>query len=269
MKKILISILFISLVTSLALGQEVKICDDKAEWPPYMYYERVNGKINKKKIVGAVIELFDQAFKLTDLTYSMQLLPWKRCLVEVENFGTRHGFEVFSNGSYSPQKAKKYWPSIPLYVTHQGVWYSTKKYPQGPPIKKKSDLARYKICGVFGNDYSDLLQWDKKIKIDQGAKSNDAVLKKIDRGRCDIMIASIEPIYGAEAVGQFKIPKGIKSFPMPGLKANTFHFWVSKQSPRGPELLAALNTAITDVIYSQDYKKIFTKHLPHVSPLYE
>jgi len=256
-------------MSSLARGQEVKICEGAEEWPPYMYYERVNGKINENKIIGAVKELFDAAIKLTDLTYSIELLPWKRCLKYVEHFDLDPRYEVFSNGIYSLKRAKKYWPSIPLYATHRGVFYSEIKYPQGPSIKKKSDIANYKICGVLGYDYTDELQWAKNIKIDSAAPSNEKALLKITKGRCDIMIASMEPIYGSVAIGAFKMPNGIKSFPVPGVKAITFHFWVSKKSPRATELLTTINTAIMDVIYNQDYKKIFTKYLPDTPHLYE
>jgi len=269
MKKIFMCIVFMSFVSVVAVGQDVKICDDGAEWPPYMYYERVNGEINTQNIIGAVKELFDEAFMRSDLTYSVELIPWKRCMAEVENFDKTQNYEVFSNGGYSPQRTELYWPSIPLYVTHRGVFYSEKKYPQGPPITTKADVVDYKICGVLGYDYADILEWGDNITIYQGAKSNDAVLQQIDKGRCDIMITSMEPIYGAVAIGKYTIPEGIRSFPMPGLTVSTFHFWVSKKSPRAFELVTRLNTAIMEVIYTQDYTRIFTKYLPDVPHLYE
>jgi len=269
MRILVYCILPLFLMTSLSRAQEVKVCDGAEEWPPYIYYERVNGKINKNKIIGAVKELFDAAFKLTDLTYSIELLPWKRCLKHVENFDLIHKHEIISNGSYSLERAKKYWPSIPLYITHRGVFYSEAKYPQGPPIQKKSDIANYKICGVLGYNYTEVLTWAKNIRIDQAAPSNKEALLKIAKGRCDIMITSIEPVYGAAAAGIFKIPNEIKVFLMPELKVSTFHFWVSKKSPRATELLTTINTAIMDIIYTQEYKKIFTKYLPNTPHLYE
>ncbi len=250
-------------------GQEVRICDDGAEWPPYLYYQRVNGEINKKVLEGAVKELFDFIFKEAGMEYSLRLIPWKRCLLEVENFDTSGKYEIFGNGSYGPHRAEKFWPSLPMYITHRGVFYSEKRFPQGPGIRKKSDVAKFRLCGVDGYDYTDIFKWGDNIKIDQGAKSNGAALKKIAVGRCDIMITSMEPIYGAAAVGNLKIPDGIKSYPMPGLSPSIFHFWISKKSPRALELQALLNKALMNAIYTRTYKKIFEKYFPELPVLYE
>lgn len=262
-------LLFIIIGGVTIFGQEVKICDDIVEWPPYLYYKRTNGTINKTEFTGAVKELYDEIFKQVGLEYSVSLLPWKRCMLEVEKYDVSQKYEIISNGSYSPNRVEKYWPSIPLYSTHRGVFYSEKKFPQGLSIKNKSDVIGLRICGVNGYSYSDIFTWDENIKIDQGAKSNGAALKKIALGRCDIMITSMEPIYGAVAIGKFKMPPGIKSFPMPGLPPSTFHFWISRKSPRALELLAALNTAVMNSIYSGKYTEIFTKYFPKKSHLYE
>ncbi len=269
MKRFFFCILFFLFGGTGVFGQEVRICDDGAEWPPYLYYQRVDGKINKKQLVGAVKELFDVIFEQAGLDYSIRLIPWKRCLLEVENFDTSGKYEIFGNGSYGPHRTEKFWPSLPLYITHRGVFYSEKKYPQGPSIRKKSDVARYRLCGVDGYDYKEVFTWGDNIRIDQGAKSNGAALKKIALDRCDLMITSMEPIYGAVAAGILKMPEGIKSFPMPGLSPSIFHFWISKKSSRALDLLASLNTAMMNAIYSRQYKKIFTKYLPESLVLYE
>ncbi len=266
--KRLFCFLFLAFGAATVYGQEVRICDDDAEWPPYLYYQRVDGKVDKKQLVGIVKELFDIIFKEVELEYSIKLIPWKRCLAELENFDTSQRYEIVANGSYSLPRAKKFWASLPMYITHRGVFYSEKRFPDGPPIKKKSDVADYRICGVDGYDYRDIFTWGENIKIDQGAKSNGAALKKIALGRCDIMITSMEPIYGAAAIGNLTIPKGIKSYPMPGLKPSIFHFWISKKSPRATELLLALNEAMMKVIYTRQYERIYRKYLPGSDVLY-
>jgi len=247
------------------IANEVKICDDQGEWAPFSYYERVNGIADKTKLTGAVTDLLNEVFKIVDLKHSIDMIPWKRCTNLVDNYDKSKKYEVFINGSFNKKREEKYLISKPIYYTHQGVFYSKEKYPKGLPFYKKSDINNFKICSVLGYDkeiyYKDYgLAKDKKI--DTRAKDILGVLKKISKNRCDIFINSKEPIYGAVAVGKYKLPKDIKSINIPNQKPSSFHIFIAKKSPRASELLEKINKAIVVLQNNGMYDKIFNKYLP-------
>lgn len=258
MKTGLITLLFL-VASSAAIAQPVRICNDEAEWPPYTYYPRVDGKPDKSRLTGAVVELLDEIFKINEMEYSMKLLPWKRCLNEVYRFGKNRKYEVFTDGSFSVERTEKYYLSTLIYSTHQGVFYSKKKYPNGVPMQKSSDLNLFTLCGVHGYNY-DTYGLAKEKKIDTGAKTLRHALTKISKLRCDLLPNSLEPVYGGVAVGKYTIPADIASMPIPGMDPTTFHIFVSKSSPRAYELLTKINQAILILQHNGVSKKIFDKY---------
>jgi len=266
MKRLIITISLFTLIClpNVTIAQPINICDGQMEWPPYTYYQRVNGQPDKLKLTGAVVELLDEVFNLIEMEYTITMLPWKRCTVEVMNFDKTKKYELFINGSFSMERTKEYYLSTPIYETRQGVFYSKKKYPDGPPISKTSDINNFKICGVHGYNleylYTDYgLRKDKKI--DSGAKSLYAAMRKIKSGYCDILVNSIEPVYGGTIIGKYTIPPDISSIPMPGVEPTTFHIFISKRSPRAYELLTKINQAILILQHNGVSKEIFKKYL--------
>jgi len=225
-KKLLTVLFFISFLCVGSINaKEVKICDDIGEWPPFSYFERDTAGDATPKLTGAVTELLDEVFKIVDLQYSVSMLPWKRCLTSVDNFDRVQKYEVFINGMRSKEREDKYLLSKSIYKTHQGVFYSTKKYPKGLPLYKASDINKFKICSIHGyaiNLTNKLYALKKDTEIDDGAKDSLSALKKVSLGRCDILINSREPIYGSVAIGKFKLPNDIKSIICQKLNLRSF-----------------------------------------------
>ncbi len=265
MKKLTIAIGFIIVLSlpNTIIAKPVNICDDETEWPPYTYYQRVDGQPDKSKLTGVVVDLLDEVFKLIKMEYTIKMLPWKRCTREVATFDKRKNFELFVNGSFTMERAEEFYLSTPIYTTRMGVFYSKKRYPDGLPISKPSDTNNYTICGVHGYDYGYLYTHhglEKKKKIDTGAKSIHAVMSKLALGRCDIFVNSIEPIYGATVIGKYNIPQDIGMIPLPGSEPTTFHVFVSKNSPRAYELLTKINQAILILQHNGISQKIFNNY---------
>ena len=262
MKTGLITLLFL-VASSVAIAQPVRICNDDTEWPPYTYYPRVDGKPDKSRLTGAVVELLDEIFKINEMEYSIKLIPWKRCLNEVYRFGENRKYEVFTDGTFSVERTKKYYLSTMIYATHQGVFYSKKKYPNGVPMQKPSDLNRFNLCGVHGWNY-EYLYTDygvaKEKKIDTGAKNILHALTKISKLRCDVLPNSLEPVYGGVAVEKYTLPADIASMPIPGVDPTTFHIFVSKSSPRAYELLTKINQAILILQHNGVSRNIFNRY---------
>lgn len=240
-------------------GEPVKICDDAAGWPPYSYHPVVDGTPDATKLEGATIELVAEIFNLIGLDYSIDLLPWKRCLTEVAEYDEKKGYEVFINGSYNEKRAEKYYLTTPIYYTRRGVFYSEKKFPDKPPISGTDDLKNFKICGVAGNNYSKYRLSDSDIH--SSPKSLEKALKMLAAGRCDIVPSSIEVAYGHALTGHSIVPSGVEALHLSDLPGSNFHIFVSKTSPRSFELLAKINQAIIILQNNGESERLFEKYM--------
>jgi len=271
MKRAII-ILSLILLPGMLQAQPVKICDDGAEWAPFIYYERVNGKKNKSKLVGFVPELMQEVFEIVGLKHSMKLIPWKRCQARVEDFGESRKYEALTDASFSMERANKYWATAPLYEMRDGVFYSIKKYPNAPQITKPYDLVNFRLCGVLGYNYELMYEEygvPRSKKVNTGAVNTMNVLEKISLGRgCDLIQSSIAIVYGGEAIGQYKIPSDIRSMPIPGGKRPNYHMFIAKTSPRAYELLTKINQALLILKNNGVSKKIYKKYIPNYIEVY-
>ena len=189
-------------------------------------------------------------------------MTWKRCLIEVDNFGTNGKFEVFFDGSYNESRAEKYYLTAPIYTTHQGLFYSAAKYPDGPDVKSVADLKNFSICGVSGNNYdvyglvdSDIKTWAKRLNL---------ALKMMAHSRCDLVVNSMEPVYGSKLTGVSLIPDGVIGKPIPGVLPTKFYIFVGKTSPRAYELLTMINQAIAILQNTGVSDRILDKYMSKI-----
>ncbi len=172
---------------------------------------------------------------------------------------------MFIDGGFSLDKMEKYYLSMPIYSTNQGLFYSNKTFPDGLPYKKPSDLNNFKFCGVLGYNYEDYYKYyglSKNTKIDQGAKNLLSALKKVDKGRCDVLGNGTEIVYGGVAIGAYKLPASIRNTKVLNAVPSTFHIFIAKTSPRAHELLTKINQALLVIQHNGVSKKIFKKYLP-------
>ena len=259
----LVFILSVSLFSiQTVFAEAVHICDDAAEWPPYIYYQRVNGKPDKSTITGATVDLLKALFKEIKMEFTIELLPWKRCLTEVDQFGQSGKYEVFVDGSYNEERYNKYYLSTPLYKTHVGVFYSKKRFPEGPPITQASDLNQYRLCGMFGYNFEPFISAGVTTNISTAGKNNTTNFLLLEKQRYDFFLSAIEPVYGSHVIGQHTIPEEIMSFPVLGIKKFTFYLFVAKSSPRAFELYTKINQAIIKLHETGISEAIFKKYLP-------
>jgi len=249
------------LLPSLAAAQKVSVCDDEAEFPPYTYREKHPDNPAAMRVTGATVDLVAEIFRHAKLTYSYDLIPWKRCTLEVENYRGGDGYEMFVNGSLNDERAKKFLVSLPVFRRHTGLWYSVKRFPQAIPITKPADLDGWRVCGARGYNYDWLVALGVR-EIDTGAASPQVALQKISLDRCDFVVAGLEDTYIAQKLGRLTIPPDIKGVAFPGHRYPTYHFFISKNSPRAQELHAAINRAIRDLQAKGVAQEIFRKYLP-------
>ena len=241
-----------------ALGSDdVRLCYHDGEWPPYIYFKRENGKVDKSVVMGATVELFKEVFKRIGLKHSTTMGPWKRCLYEVTHFDKYKKFEAFTNGSYNEDRGKKYFITSALYKTHQGLFYSTERFKTPPKIDSPADLKDYKICGILGYNYTMYRKLGVTNNIDTAAQGLAHVLKKISYEKCDFFPSPMEPILAGKKYGVYDYSEVISAIKIPWAGTTTFHAFISKTSPRAYELYTKMNHEIQILQGSGESDKIF------------
>lgn len=247
-------------------SEPVRICHDQAEYPPYLFWQRNEGKIDRSKVVGPVAELLAEIFKIVDLEHSIELIPFKRCEQEVYRFGSTKQYEMFALATAQKSRLEKAWVVGPIFRMSPGILYSTKKYPNGIPFKKMETIIEkgmpgYMVCGLFGNNYGGFGAGAKGI--DQGSKDNNALLRKILLGRCDVAYSGIGQYVGGKYVGRSMVDGiGFQVLTSEDSFTNTFYFFVSKSSPRAYELTTKINQALKQLDRSGITDKIYRKYFP-------
>lgn len=262
MKVFLTILLSMFVLTNTVIAQPVNICDDDAGWAPYVYFPMIAGKPDRTKVVGATADLIREVFRIMKMDYTIELLPWARCLLEVHNFGESKKYEMFADGTYTDERAAKYYITTPIYKTHMGAFYSTKKFPDGVSINKPQDLNKFRLCGIRGYNYSPYIEAGVKEEIYQGAGTTKAAIGMVAIGRYDFFLSSVEPVYGSHATGELTIPKYVKHVIVPDTKKYIFRLFVAKTSPRAYELYTKVNQAIIILQGRGEASKIFKKYLP-------
>ncbi|RDH43489.1 substrate-binding periplasmic protein [Zooshikella ganghwensis] len=252
------------LLNNVVFAYEVKICDDEVEYPPYSYYERVNN-VPSKKVKGITKDTLTAIFASLDFTYQIDHIPWKRCLFEVENYDKRKRYEMFSTGSYTVERADKYYITSPFTEVYPGVFYSIGQYPKGIEVNKVRDLAQFdSVCGVLGYSYKEygLTQESKFVRV----PSIISGFKMLEVSRCQIMPLAIQAGYGLKLIEKGKVPEVIRASRIKNIKPETLHLFISKRSPMAFELYTKINnqllllkkTGVLDEI-DEKYRKLYNK----------
>ena len=246
--------------SSVALSQPVKLCTDDAEQPPYVYYQRVNGTADKAKLTGALIDLIAEAMKLANLEYSIETVPWKRCLREVQEFDKAQTYEIAFHGTLNEDRLNAYYATTWIYARTGAFWYSKNKYPNGPSVNGYADLKNFKLCGLLGNNYTGYFV-DNEI-VDRNANDHQAVFTKVAKDRCDLFLSNLTIPLGKVTIGELKIPPEIVGKRIPGATPGTFHMFISKTSPRAHTLLTLVNQALLTLEFRGISDKLFNQHIP-------
>lgn len=234
--------LWTTMSTDVRAQEQVEVCDDISPWPPFSYPSAIGeGEIVHKQ-TGAMVDFLGRLFKEIGLEYTLNLRPWRRCLEEVKRFSSLKNFEVVINASHSPERAKIYHVTKPIYRTNPGVFYSVDALPEGPSLVSQGDLKKYKICGVRGYNY---IEYDlSPSDIFTTAGSLKGAFKMLGGGRCEIIVSSIEPALGTKIFGDQIVPLNVRVVPAPNSSPSTYHILISRESSRGLLLLEQLNFAI-------------------------
>jgi len=240
----------------LASETRVQIClGDGNEWPPYTYWERVDGEVDRERLTGSASVLVLTVLQRLQLDYRVRYMPWARVQQEVAEFASRGRCELTWDASYNEERATYAHFSEPLYQTSLGLFYSQRRF-LSEPSAALLQLQHYRLCGVIGYNY-------QAYSIDWEIQRFPSLQQNLDmllRQRCDFFPSEIEPLYGGIALGAYRAGHELRHLRLPGHKA--FYLMLSRGSPRGEALIAAINRELQALEASGEAEAIRQRFLP-------
>jgi polar amino acid transport system substrate-binding protein len=240
-------------LTNISLG----ICDDGDEWPPYTYYERVNGE-RTHKLIGYSIDVIDEIFARHGIHYTAHLIPWARCQAEVKTGVT---YQMALNASYSVDRDRDFWLTRSYYTATNYYFYSRQRYPQGLAIANAGDLKHFPVCGIFGSNYT--TYGFKSGELDQGTMDFPAMIAKLHMGRCAVFMEKYEVMAGFMAIGKrYLADPDLGRSPVPGMPSTAFHMAISRAYPEGVALKALLDQELAQMEASGRLEVLLKKAMP-------
>lgn len=235
----------------------VQIClGDSYEWPPYSFWERVNGEPEQSRLTGYSATLVLKALENLGLDYRIHYMPWARAQQELADFASKGRCEMTWDASFNSTRAGFLYYSVPLYKTRLGLFYSRKRFAEPPQLTLPDDLRQLKVCGVIGFNYQPYgIDWplERLPTIQQN-------LEMLDRQRCDFFPSEIEPLLGGITIGTYSDPGQLTPLPLPQQK--TFYLMISKGSPRAHELINRLNQIIIEQQETGEAQRLLERFLP-------
>jgi polar amino acid transport system substrate-binding protein len=243
-----------------ALPSVIGVCDDGAEWPPYTYFKRVNGT-KTNTLIGFSVEYLQRVLERKGLHFTLDLIPWKRCMAEVVS----GHYAMLLNASLNDERARDYLVTQPYYALTLVYFYDADR-PR-PAINSAADLRTLHACGVSGYNYVPFGL--EPNMIDTDAKDLPQAFLKLKRGHCDVVPERLEVAIGYEAIGELDLKaEGIQYAPVPHLPRSPFYMMVSRNVPYANELLSVLNEGIAAIEGSHEAYDLAAKYgLPQAAPL--
>ncbi len=235
-------------------GTTVSVCDDGDEWPPYSYWQRENGK-KTDKVIGFSVEVIGTIFARNNIRFNIKLLPWARCLAELEQGISQ---QMALNLSYSIARDQNYLLTRPYYFTTNYYYFSRKFHPEGLQIASVADLKHYSVCGIHGYNYE--TYGLKPSEIDQRSKNIPSLINMLQLGRCDVFVEKKEILLGFSAIGEpYLDDPDLGRSPVPGMLSTPFHMAVSRAMPQALALKEMLDREIAQMEASGELHTLWKK----------
>ncbi len=244
--------------TSLLPHRTLRICEDDAQWPPFLYYGRT-GDSADRHVVGVSVDVLNRILGPKGITYEVDFVPWKRCQAML----VVGSYDLAANASYSDERARTYRLSQPYYWLHSYYYYSRRQHPQGLKVDSLADLKHHRVCGLLGDNYATYgLQ---PADMDLLPHSYTQMIEKLHLGRCDLFIEKREIIAGFvatdPAMARAVNDPDLVGVPMDFVPATPFHFMVSPAPSWGPALVEVLNDGIADLQQSGELSRIMDRYI--------
>lgn len=235
----------------------IKIVGDKNEWPPFIYYERHDGK-KTNKLTGYSVDVIREIFTKHGINFSIDLISWNRALHEIKR-GTKYHMTL--DAYFTEERNREFYFSVPHHNSLPYYFYSRKNHPKGLKISKTSDFERYRICGILGYDYKNY-HIKEDTPIYRAGFDYPSLVQFLHLGRCDVFFNNFETIAGFSNIGQhFLKDPDLGYAPMPEHNVIPVHMIFSK-TPLGKDLQNLIDTELTAMKSTGRLQEIFDKYIP-------
>lgn len=234
------------------------VCDDGAEWPPFTFYQRIDGQ-KSKKITGSAVEVLERILGRAGIAFTIDLIPWKRCQLEIMHGGR---YQMALNASYSAERDRDFRLSRAYYRLTSQYFYSRPLHPTGWPIRELADLKQHRVCGLRGYNYSTYGLGEADLDLSDGGFA--PMIAKLHLGRCDLFVEKREIMQGfgvvdAEMARLLADPR-LGAANLPGVTETGFHMIVSRAIPYSQALVGVLDAGIDELEASGELQKVMTKY---------
>lgn len=243
-----------------SLPAQLDACGDGAEWPPFTFFERLNGQATAN-VQGYDVSLLAAIFEPLSIRVDTHLPPWSRCLYDAAR-GER--YQLVVSASLNAQRKIDFLSSeYPYYVTTPFYFYSRKHLQQAPQIQAPADLLSYHLCGLAGYNYQ--AYGIDNQQVDMASNSYGAVIQRLDRGTCDLMLAEPEILAGFTWLGALSGKPAAHHTPLeklgrgrvPGASTVDFYLLISKKLPYATELKTQIDLALQRLRAKDALKQVY------------
>lgn len=209
----------------------LRACGGDSNWPPMSF---VNPKNNS--IQGLSVEVLKAIFTPQP---EIKLRPWARCLAEVE---TMQGSDIVMSSFRTAEREQKFYFSRAYFSLTPSYFFARQRF-KSPPLANLKDLTHYKVCALHGAavSYTGLAP----SKIESGATNYLSLIRKIDRGHCDIVVDMEEVFYGFAHIGLVPFSnQEYQILPLPETEKFPLHFAVSRAHPQAKDIIEQIDKGI-------------------------
>ncbi|KAB8029196.1 substrate-binding periplasmic protein [Fluviispira multicolorata] len=232
--------------------EKVKICWEDGLKPPYLML-KVGKKTENESVTGVAVEIVHQILKKNKIEYENIILPWKRCLIEVE----KGKIDIVPNASINPERqAFAFFTDKPLYSTNMVLFYKKKRFKKKPIINGIDDLKKYIVGGYLGFNYK---YFNNQIEMDIGSTSRELLFQKLKIGRFDFAIEQLE-VVNYMASQKIISLNGLDYIQNRVMPQQHYYVMVSKNSENSTQLKSILDKGIEELLKNNSIQKLIKKY---------
>lgn len=237
-----------------ALPDTLRACGDVAEFPPFSYYQRANGK-KTREVTGFDLDVLRFVAREHGMQLVVDLLPWPRCLA----MATRGGYEVVLDGIKSPTRERDFlFPPSHYSLTPIFLYLTTRPKPD---FSTKERVAKLRICSQA--DYNYEPYGVPNALVSNRARTIEDAAQMMKLGRCDVMINVLENLHGYATVGGIDLLSDKNfayGFPT-WLSKIDFYFMVGRSVPQRAALIAAITHSVDALRKSGELERLRQRHM--------
>jgi polar amino acid transport system substrate-binding protein len=252
---ILLIVLLVLTGKVLAQGGQIKVCAADVDYPPFLFADGTGARST-----GLAVDILQWTMaRLGRPPAAIDRLPWLRCLDAVAT----GRLDMVVNVPTAEIDPTPYWITEPYFEVHSVYYFSTKARPAGIDIRNLEQLKHFNVCGLAGNRY-DAFGIDT-AKVDTGARTYTALVRKLDAGFCDLFLEKREVIdslmaRNADLRLQLSSP-GLQRRDLPEELPSGLHFAISRHLQGGDALQRAINDALHSLHGSKELERLQQPYL--------